>query len=71
MTEEMKPLIYAASEGPLSTAQAKLAFDILFEGKATPSQVGGFLMAMRARGCLLYTSPSPRDVRSSRMPSSA
>ena len=50
MTEEMKPLIYAASEGPLSTAQAKLAFDILFEGKATPAQVGGFLMAMRARG---------------------
>ena len=47
MTEEMKPLIYAASEGPLSTAQAKLAFDILFEGKATP--------------CLLYTSQSPRD----------
>ena len=31
-------------------AQAKLAFDILFEGKATPSQVGGLLMAMRARG---------------------
>ena len=50
MTEEMIPLIYAASEGPLSTAQAKLAFDILFEGKATPSQVGGFLMGMRARG---------------------
>ena len=46
----IKPLIYAASEGPLSTAQAKLEFDILFEGKATPSQVGGFLMAMRARG---------------------
>ena len=23
------------------------------------------------RACLLYTSPSPRDVRSSRMPSSA
>ena len=48
MTQEMKPLIYAASEGPLSTAQAKLAFDILFEGKAAPSQVGGLLMAMRA-----------------------
>ena len=26
---------------------------------------------MRARGCLLYTSPSPRDVEESRMPSSA
>ena len=25
----------------------------------------------RARGCLLYTSPSPRDVEESRMPSSA
>ena len=27
--------------------------------------------AMRARGCLLYTSPSPRDRYGSRMPSSA
>ena len=25
----------------------------------------------RLRGCLLYTSPSPRDKRQSRMPSSA
>ena len=25
----------------------------------------------RKRGCLLYTSPSPRDVEESRMPSSA
>ena len=29
MTNEMKPLIYAASEGPLSMAQAKLAFDTI------------------------------------------
>ena len=36
MTEEMKPLIYAASEGPLSTAQAKLAFDILLKEKLLP-----------------------------------
>ena len=26
---------------------------------------------IRQRGCLLYTSPSPRDVEESRMPSSA
>ena len=26
---------------------------------------------LRVRGCLLYTSPSPRDKRQSRMPSSA
>ena len=25
----------------------------------------------RSKGCLLYTSPSPRDVEESRMPSSA
>ena len=29
------------------------------------------LRAMKAEGCLLYTSPSPRDVEESRMPSSA
>ena len=46
----MKPLIYAASEGPLSRAQAEQAFEILFNGEATPAQIGGLLMAMRARG---------------------
>jgi len=46
----MKPLIYAASEGPLSRAQATEAFAHLFEGNATPAQIGGLLMAIRARG---------------------
>ncbi len=46
----MKPLIYAASEGPLSRTQAETAFNALFEGAATPAQIGGLLMAMRARG---------------------
>jgi anthranilate phosphoribosyltransferase len=50
MSDMMKPLIYAASEGPLSRAQAEMAFDALFEGSATPSQIGGLLMAMRTRG---------------------
>jgi anthranilate phosphoribosyltransferase len=50
MSDAMKPLIYAASEGPLSRSQAEQAFEILFEGEATPAQIGGFLMAMRARG---------------------
>ena len=30
-----------------------------------------FISALRSEGCLLYTSPSPRDKRQSRMPSSA
>lgn len=46
----MKPLIFAASEGPLSRTQAEMAFGILFRGEATPAQIGGLLMAMRARG---------------------
>ena len=50
MSDAMKPLIFAASEGPLSKAQARAAFEHLFEGTATPAQMGGLLMAMRARG---------------------
>ena len=33
--------------------------------------VGAWMVASQASGCLLYTSPSPRDKRQSRMPSSA
>ena len=29
------------------------------------------IVLLKDRGCLLYTSPSPRDLRRSRMPSSA
>ena len=46
----MKPLIFAASEGPLSRVQAEQAFTLLFDGAATDAQIGGLLMAMRARG---------------------
>ena len=50
MSDLMKPLIYAASEGPLSRTQAEQAFELLFNGEATLSQMGGLLMSMRARG---------------------
>ena len=50
MTERLKPLIAAAVERPLSRAEAEDAFAILFEGDATPSQMGGFLMTLRTRG---------------------
>lgn len=50
MSDALKPLIDAAANGPLSRAQAQTAFGILFDGEATPSQIGGFLMALRTRG---------------------
>ena len=50
MSDLLKPLIDAAANGPLTRAQATQAFEILFEGEATPSQIGGFLMALRTRG---------------------
>lgn len=50
MSDVMKSVIYAASEGPLSRAQAELAFEALFNGEATDAQIGGLLMALRARG---------------------
>ena len=33
--------------------------------------MGNIYQKRRGRGCLLYTSPSPRDPKTSRMPSSA
>ncbi|MFW8593187.1 anthranilate phosphoribosyltransferase [Cribrihabitans neustonicus] len=50
MSDRLKPLIGAAAERPLTRAEAELAFTLLFEGEATPSQIGGLLMALRTRG---------------------
>lgn len=46
----LKPLIGIAAERPLSRAEAEAAFEVLFEGAATPAQMGGLLMALRTRG---------------------
>ena len=50
MSDALKPLIETAANGPLTRAQAEDAFQILFDGEATPSQIGGLLMALRTRG---------------------
>jgi anthranilate phosphoribosyltransferase len=48
---DMKPLIAKAAAGtPLSRAEAREAFQVMMSGDATPSQIGGFLMALRVRG---------------------
>lgn len=48
---ELKPLIAKVAAGtPLTRAEAREAFDVMMSGDATPSQIGGFLMALRVRG---------------------
>jgi anthranilate phosphoribosyltransferase len=48
--EGLKPLIGLAADRALTRAEAETAFTALFEGEATPAQMGGFLMALRTRG---------------------
>ncbi|PSL20666.1 anthranilate phosphoribosyltransferase [Shimia abyssi] len=50
MSDRLKPLIGLAADRPLTRAEAETAFETLFEGEATPSQIGGLLMALRTRG---------------------
>ncbi|MBO6755679.1 MAG: anthranilate phosphoribosyltransferase [Roseibium sp.] len=46
-----KDYIAKVSDGqPLTAGEAQGAFDIILSGAATPSQLGGFLMALRVRG---------------------
>ena len=50
MSDRLKPLIGVAATRPLTKDEAESAFEALFEGEATPAQMGGFLMALRTRG---------------------
>ena len=48
---DFKPLIAKVAAGtPLSRAESREAFNIMMSGEATPSQIAGFLMALRVRG---------------------
>ena len=48
---DMKAILAGVAAGHrLSEDEAELAFDIIMSGNATPSQMGGFLMALRVRG---------------------
>ena len=44
---------------------------VVFDGKADSAVMTQNIDQVLAGGCLLYTSPSPRDLSTSRMPSSA
>lgn len=49
--DDLKPFIAKVATGqPLAADEARGAFDVMMSGNATPSQIGGFLMALRVRG---------------------
>ena len=50
MSDILRPLIGIAATRALTRSEAEAAFSALFEGAATPAQMGGFLMALRTRG---------------------
>ena len=52
-------------------AKKVLELNVDFKEQSKLGDNGSFLLQPLERGCLLYTSPSPRDLMRSRMPSSA
>ena len=68
-------LVMAAHAGAAETV--KIGFiDLLsgpfaLTGQSSLNQLREVVAQVNAKACLLYTSPSPRDQRGSRMPSSA
>src|ERR1700693_4532186 len=49
--DDLKSIIAKVATGaPLSREEAASAFDRMMSGEATPSQLGGLLMALRVRG---------------------
>lgn len=50
MSDQLKILISAAIDAPLTGNQARAAFEIIMNGDATPEQIGGLLMVLRTRG---------------------
>src|SRR5262245_25256040 len=49
-TQALKPFISRALDSALTQAEAEESFDIIMSGRATASQIGGFLMILRLRG---------------------
>ena len=56
---------------PIRIAVYPLSANDVYEAESTTGRVFSINPATDVNACLLYTSPSPRDMRRSRMPSSA
>ena len=62
---------YFEDEGLYVTIEAQANWKVLLDGVIDGRLDGAHMLAGQPLACLLYTSPSPRDQRGSRMPSSA
>ena len=72
MTTTLFTNAHIATGEPGSTAASTLPLqDILVTDGVFTAFGPGLAQQYEAQGCLLYTSPSPRDPKTSRMPSSA
>src|ERR1700732_3157178 len=59
--DDLKSIIGKVATGAtLSRDEAASAFDSMMSGEATPSQMGGLLMALRVRGETVDENPRPR-----------
>ena len=56
---------------PIEKQEILLVDDVIYTGRTIRAAIDALYSWGRPQSCLLYTSPSPRDMRRSRMPSSA
>ena len=64
----------AALWGPAAESEASIRLgwvEAVSVSRPLVAEIAALRADLQAKGCLLYTSPSPRDQRGSRMPSSA
>ena len=62
-------LLGFAMNSPIIGASGTVGYGVEYEELADFTKIGG--ISGKGLTCLLYTSPSPRDLSTSRMPSSA